>query len=284
MKNEVVYASIPNLPIHIAQGSSGKKGSACGMHFHDEIELLKIRRGALLCITSDKKYRASKGDIVFINSRVPHYTVVDENFSYSSLLQINVDEFSENNNTKYLLRFINSRDNQMVVFKAKDPKTTELHHYFETISNEYKNRENAYEAYIKANIFNILAFLYRNKALVDSNVFFDVKSIDKILPVLLYIEENYKEFISLESVSDILNLNQHYFCRLFKKITNRTFTDYINFVRVCKAEKLLSSTSKSVMEVAFEVGFSSPSYFNRVFKRYENCTPTAYRKLKYAQT
>jgi AraC-like DNA-binding protein len=283
MKNEVVHASIPNLPIHIAKGISGKKGNACEMHFHDEIELLKVTRGAILCTTANKTYRVCAGDIIFVNSRIPHYTTVDEDFSQTFLLQINADELSDDIDLKYLLRFISRGDKQAMVFKACEERTLELCGYVDNIESEYQIRESAYETYIKANVFNILAFLYRNNALIDSSAFFDVKFIDKILPVLLYIEENYNEPVSLETVSNILNLNQQYFCRLFKKITNRTFTDYLNFVRVCKAEKLLSSTSKSVMEISLEVGFSSVSYFNRIFKRYESCTPTAYRKLKYAQ-
>ena len=71
----------------------------------------------------------------------------------------------------------------------------------------------------------------------------------------------------LDDLSKLLNLNQSYFCRLFKQATNSTFIEYLNFVRVCKAEKLLFTTNKTVSEISMDVGFSSVSYFNRVFKK-----------------
>ena len=59
-----------------------------------------------------------------------------------------------------------------------------------------------------------------------------------------------------------------------------TVTEYLNFVRICKAEKLLSSSEKSILEISEAVGFSSISYFNRVFKRVRSSSPGSYRKLK----
>ena len=78
-------------------------------------------------------------------------------------------------------------------------------------------------------------------------------------------------------------MNRHYFCRLFKKATNTTPTEYINFVRIWKAENLLITTDDSVLEISMAVGFSSVSYFNRTFKRLKNTTPTAYRHILYAK-
>ncbi|MBQ7365330.1 MAG: helix-turn-helix transcriptional regulator, partial [Clostridia bacterium] len=52
-------------------------------------------------------------------------------------------------------------------------------------------------------------------------------------------------------------------------------------VRICKSEKLLAKSQKTILEVAYDVGFSSVSYFNRIFKRYKNCTPTEYRRAQY---
>ena len=90
--------------------------------------------------------------------------------------------------------------------------------------------------------------------------------------------ENYKENISLDDVCEKSGMSSYYFCRLFKKASGSGFVDYLNFVRICKSEKLLAKSEKSILEVAYDVGFSSVSYYNRIFKRYKNCTPTEYRK------
>ena len=111
----------------------------------------------------------------------------------------------------------------------------------------------------------------------------DDQSVQKLLPALEYIDRYYaKQELSLESVSDVLGLNSTYFCRLFKRITGRGFTEYLNFVRITKSEELLQNTSLSILDISLEVGFSSVSYYNRVFKKMKNCTPSVYRSAQYS--
>ena len=135
---------------------------------------------------------------------------------------------------------------------------------------------------MKANILNIIAFLSRYDYLTDSSIFFVEKNIEKVMPALNYIDEHYDEQITLEDLSRVINLNPSYFCRLFKKATNSTFIEYLNFVRICKSEKKLSSSKESIAEISLNLGFSSVSYFNKVFKSIKGCTPTEYKKSKYA--
>ena len=101
------------------------------------------------------------------------------------------------------------------------------------------------------------------------------------MPALKFIDTHYNEQISLESLSATTNMNPSYFCRVFKKATNSTFTEYLNFVRVIKSERLLTSNSGSVSDIALDVGFSSVSYFNRIFKRFKSLSPSEYRKIRY---
>jgi YesN/AraC family two-component response regulator len=117
--------------------------------------------------------------------------------------------------------------------------------------------------------------------LVDTEQFFQTKEVQKILPALEYVNRNYNEEISLESVSVMLGFGPSYFCRIFKTATGATFTEYLNFVRICKAEKMLARTNNSILEISETVGFSSVSYFNRVFKKYRNCSPRGYRLAEY---
>jgi AraC-like DNA-binding protein len=58
-----------------------------------------------------------------------------------------------------------------------------------------------------------------------------------------------------------------------------TFIDYINSMRIYHAEQLLIKTQISITEISFQVGFSSTAYFIKVFKRYNFCTPSNYRKM-----
>ena len=152
------------------------------------------------------------------------------------------------------------------------------------IMSEYSNKESAYEVYVLACVYNILAFLYREKVLVDAGAYYDTRALAKLMPILEYVDENYNKDLTLESVSSHFGLNPSYFSRMFKKALGSAYTEYLNFVRICKAEKLLKDTDMSVLEVAMETGFSSVTYFNRVFKKIRNCSPTTYKKAMMQRT
>ena len=149
------------------------------------------------------------------------------------------------------------------------------------IFDESDAKRTAYDFYIKSGIYKIMGYLYREGILSDAEKLYNAKDMQKILPALAYINSNYAEDVTLEEVSARLSFDPSYFCRLFKSAVGSTFTEYLNFVRVCKAEKLLSETNDSIISISEAVGFSSASYFNRIFKRFRNCTPRYYRATKY---
>ena len=95
---------------------------------------------------------------------------------------------------------------------------------------------------------------------------------------IYYIHQNYNKDISIDDLCDKLNINKSYFCNLFKKSTNQTFSNFLNYFRVEKSKKLLSDPSLSLLDVALEVGFTNQNYYTIVFKKITNQTPSAYRK------
>jgi YesN/AraC family two-component response regulator len=92
-----------------------------------------------------------------------------------------------------------------------------------------------------------------------------------------FITEHQDEDLSLEHVAKAVNMSAFYFCKMFKKATGMTFTDYLARVRVEKVKNLLLNPHKRISEAAFEAGFQSLSQFNRVFRRVAGESPTAHR-------
>ncbi len=93
-----------------------------------------------------------------------------------------------------------------------------------------------------------------------------------------FIDKNQGDDLSLATVARAVNTSTFYFCKMFKKATGLTFTEYLGRVRVEKAKSFLLNPHVRVSEVAFEVGFQSLSQFNRVFKRITGLAPTEYRQ------
>jgi AraC-like DNA-binding protein len=92
-----------------------------------------------------------------------------------------------------------------------------------------------------------------------------------------FILQHLSEPMSLEAVAGSVNISPFHFCKVFKRATSMTFTDYVNHVRVEKARRMLMRPSARIIDVAYDVGFQSLSHFNRSFRRIVNESPTEYR-------
>lgn len=84
--------------------------------------------------------------------------------------------------------------------------------------------------------------------------------------------------ISLDSISEMLNMNSSYFSSLFKKSFGVNFVDYLTELRISAAKELLMDPLRSAAEIAEMVGYESPNYFARAFKKRTGMTPTEYRR------
>jgi AraC-like DNA-binding protein/ligand-binding sensor protein len=98
-----------------------------------------------------------------------------------------------------------------------------------------------------------------------------------------YIAGHYGDPVSLDEMARTMHVSTFYFCKMFKRATGLTFTDYLGRVRVEKAKNLLLNPHLRVSEIAYTVGFQSLTHFNRVFRKLTGESPTDFReKLKKA--
>lgn len=94
-----------------------------------------------------------------------------------------------------------------------------------------------------------------------------------------FIEENQSEDLTLQGVARAVNTSTFHFCKMFKRATGMTFTEHLSLVRVAKAKRLLANPQRRISEVAYEVGFTSLTHFNRTFRRLTGQSPTVFRGL-----
>jgi AraC-like DNA-binding protein/ligand-binding sensor protein len=95
-----------------------------------------------------------------------------------------------------------------------------------------------------------------------------------------YILANQADPIDLDKVAQAMHVSTFYFCKMFKKATGLTFTDYLSRVRIEKAKTLLLNPHFRISEIAYDVGFQSLTHFNRMFRKIVGESPTAYRESK----
>lgn len=108
---------------------------------------------------------------------------------------------------------------------------------------------------------------------------FEIKPQDnlKIEVVFSHVRENFQRPIPLEEIADKVSMTIPAFCRYYKKVTGKTFTQFVNEFRVVHATKLLAESHSSITDVCFESGFNNFSHFNKLFKKFTGKSPLKYR-------
>lgn len=92
-----------------------------------------------------------------------------------------------------------------------------------------------------------------------------------------YLDEHFREKISLESVAAHFYVDKHYLARRFKAEYGTTVTHYIHHLRIAEAKWMLRFTEKTVERIGLECGAGELTYFSRLFKKLEGVSPTEYR-------
>ena len=145
------------------------------------------------------------------------------------------------------------------------------------IYTEFRTHGAGYIDLIRAYLCELLIGLYRRmNADVISNIPQRLKSI--VRSTVSYIEEHFREHLTIDILSSRVFLSNDYLGRLFKEITGMTIGAYIQKVRLDLACKLLADTDKTVSEIAELSGFGDIKSFYTVFKRELKVTPAKYRR------
>jgi AraC-like DNA-binding protein len=277
MEKEIISFENLILPIKIHHLHMKDGGNYRGMHSHVAVEIVEVKSGILYCYVNDDIIRVSPKQIVFINSNTGH-RLYSENAEISYLhIDVNLlEENMNNDNFSMLNAFISNIYAKPYLILNDNKDITKL---LNKLSIKYYEESKESYWYIKAYLYELVAFMYSQSFITPFEI--SKEQIKKIDQVVCYIETNFKSPITLEELSSLTKYNKHTICHTFKAVTGSTIFDYINFLRVHCAVEKLKRTENSILEIATDCGFSSATYFNRVFKKFFGCSPSVYRKLLF---
>lgn len=285
-KENLIHNSL-SFPVDIFIQDNLIKNIVVDSHWHDCYEILFMLEGEALQQVNDKTFKVVKDDIVILKEGDIHSTYT-EPFEKTRILVIkflpNVIEncYSSLFESKYILTFVNNSSSSINHIINTDNNYSKMHNIMMGLYEEFLHKENGYEIFIKGYLYQLIAILTRSK-IIDSISSYKDNELQKLDKLFKYIETHYKENIDLKMAAGILNLSYSYFSRYFKRITGRTFKEYLDFVRICEAEKLILSKNVNISQAAYEVGFSNVSSFNRVFKRVRKYPPSNIKKTNTAK-
>lgn len=256
-------------------------------HWHREMEILYISQGQMDVLIEGNHFIAKEGDLLFIPPNLLHGALNYQDSPCSFFAIVFDSFFIESHSSDFIqqsyLDPIIKHPAQHIVHGTKAiPNIESLRHYIAQLVDAFALKRNYFELTLKANLLLFFHELYQEKELLfpfdqNNEIKKDVTSY-KCKKILLYIEENYNNPITLEDISSHIGFSQEHFCRFFKKNFRLSFFTYLNKMRIMKAEYLLLNTSLKIIDIAFESGFEDPNYFATVFKKEIGLTPTAYRK------
>lgn len=248
-------------------------------HYHPEIELIFVCKGSgKRQIGSNISY-FSDGDLVLIGSNLPHCGLTNENTNndYEMVIQFKPDFLGESIwETPEMQRIsaLLEKSKAGIVFDEHIKKTVGLKiaamHEMSSLNKLIRFLEILDELATTHDYRILNAGKYYLQTQVEDN--------DRINHIFNYVKDHFKEQITLEEIADLANMKVPSFCRYFKKITNKTFTQFVNEYRITHSLKLLAEQPLSITEVCFESGFNNFSYFNKTFKEYIKKSPSQYRK------
>ena len=132
---------------------------------------------------------------------------------------------------------------------------------------------------IDKDLIFIIGPLYLKEDLKNSNDDLELYKIP--LKTKDFIEKNYAEEITIDSLCTEFKINKSYFCNIFKSETGQTFINFLNNYRIEKSKDLLKDLDLSLLDIAHKVGFSNQSYYCTVFKKFTGLTPLKYREDNY---
>ena len=251
------------------------------LHSHEEFELNFIYNAAgAKRIVGDHIGVIEDMELVLIGSNLPHGWFTHQCKSvdiHEVTIQFHRDLFDE----KFLrriqlshIRALLERSSKGILFSQETIAAFKPR--FESLSTK-----SGFDSVLELmSILHDLSLSRHMKTL--SNAFFSYDHLNyssrRIETAFEFMQTHYHKEISLADVSKVVNMPEVSFSRFVKKRTGRTFIECLNEIRLGHASRLLIDTTQTIAEVSFKCGFNNLSYFNRIFRKKNGCTPKEFRQ------
>ena len=256
------------------------------IHKHNFIEIVYVKSGAAIHYVDSKEYKMKRGDILFINygcthsfkiisgkDRYQYYNVmfkpefagkelINEKNAFKAFLLTSLEELS-------IEDFEISAFGHFNIYERKEIENILFNMYHESYDTP-REYGTVLKGYMQVLFTKMLRKLTNVPQAEKQN-----ENWDKVLD---YIETNYNEKLSLQSLAQRCFYNPSYFSRTFKKKMGKTLIEYITELRLETAVQHLVKTEKSIQEICQLCGFSSKNMFYKNFEKVYGCTPAEYRK------
>ncbi len=261
------------------------------LHKHNFIEISYVVSGECEHYQDNRKIIAKKGDIFILNYGVPHADRIIKStsepyLSYDIAFKCDFLDKSLSNETdilklksSFLFHSLFPKDKQNDTIRMTGQGFYEFESIFKKMLEEYTERHSGYYDLLRAYTIELLVKLFRSLNVEDLE-FQPNNQKQYIRLAIQHIETHYGRDLRLEDLAYQSFLSKSYFSQLFKKETGKSFSKYLQQVRIENACRLLKETNLSIDEIREKTGFNDLKFFYSVFKRITGHTPKEFRELE----
>lgn len=250
------------------------------LHWHNHIEILYALDGSIRMTTNGINFTLNKGHICFINSGVIHSTSRGDEDNLILIIHITDSKKSVFYNFKDM-KF--NHETYLDNFQKNLVPLSDLQNILLRIYLEYRKKLPGYENMILSLINACFAIMIRHSYLIPKSKddYIGENNMERFNLILDYMKDHYNEKLSLSDLAEKMHVNYYYLSHFFKNIAGISYQEYLNGLRLNQAEMLLTTTPKSITQVAFECGFTNIKSFTGIFKANFGMLPSEYRKMMY---
>jgi len=249
-------------------------------HYHDELELIYFRNGSGTQFVGDNISNFKNGDIVLVGSNLPHYWQYGKEVK-DAAIEVYVVHFNKDFWGKDFLKLPENLELAKVIEQSKQGIQIKESTNTYLIESIIKIIENQGTKKILSLIEVLLEIGKCNSSQrlvsLGFKANFQESERDRIQNIYNYTLTNYKEQINLETIAKIAKMSRTSFCKFFKLRTGKTYSVFLNEIRVGNACKMLIEKRMTVKEICFESGFQNFSSFHKCFKDVTGQTPLKYQ-------
>ncbi len=271
MSTHEVITPSRGLSVHFA--THQPKNMMIPNHWHHHLEILHIEKGQILAIRGDRHYDLQVGDFFIVNSGQIHQTK-SKGQATNTMLQIPMDFLANSIPDLDQVEFQEHLSARKLNSKRE---FIDLSAHLDLMREVYNKKEKGYVFMFNAHLNRFLHDLYvhfstRKKEPLAKPY---SKNDQRLKQIILYVDQHYKDPISLKDISGYVALSPEYFCRTFKKEMGMTFIQYVNSVRLSHIYRALLDSNASITELQQQHGFTNYKVFNRMFKEAYGCKPSS---------
>ena len=249
------------------------------LHWHEEAEIIVIKKGEGIVSVDLTEYHVQTGDIIFVMSGQLHSIAQFENSSmeYENILfkpRLLKADRTDLCWESFLSPLLTSTVSIPAVYRAGSALYPTLSAHILAIDTLCDKKPLGYQLAVKGYLF-LMFYALSSEGI--STPLPDRKRLEKLKAVISYVEEHYAQPITIEEMAALCYFSKSYFMKFFKESMGMSFVTYLNDYRLEAAAKLLPITDDNVLDIANACGFDNLSYFNRSFKKKYGITPGKYR-------